>query len=99
MTDSDIQNIKKTSDGYIPTADKLLGANPTKVDKLLKLLKSKRGATIGQMQEASGWQAHSVRGFLSGTVRKKLGLTLASESNKQGVRRYRIASTGKAVAK
>lgn len=42
--------------------------------------------------KASGWQAHSVRGLWSGTVRNKLGLALLSESGKNGVRRYRIES-------
>jgi hypothetical protein len=40
---------------------------------------------------ASGWQAHSVRGFLSGTLKKKHGLTVASEKA-DGIRRYRIAA-------
>ena len=63
---------------------------PTKADAVLKLLKSSRGATIAAMMEATGWQAHSVRGFLSGTVKKKLGLTLDSETGKDGARRYRV---------
>jgi hypothetical protein len=44
------------------------------------------------MMEITGWKAHSVRGFLSGMVRKKLGLTLESDIGKDGQRRYRIRS-------
>ena len=68
----------------------------TKSDALLKLLRSSKGATIAAMMEATGWQAHSVRGFLSGTVKKKLGLNLASETGKDGARRYRIVDAPKA---
>jgi hypothetical protein len=64
----------------------------TKSETLLKLLRTKRGASVAQMQEASGWQAHSVRGFLSGTVKRKLGLTLIAETSKDGSKRYRIDS-------
>ncbi len=56
---------------------------------VITLLKNPRGTTIGAIMKATGWQQHSVRGFLAGVVRKKLGLTLQSEKN-DGNRIYRI---------
>lgn len=70
--------------------------NATKSDTVLKLLGSSKGATIAAMMDATGWQAHSVRGFLSGTVKKKLGITVQSETGKDGARRYRIVDAPKA---
>ena len=57
---------------------------------MLKKLKAAKEATLPMLMEATGWQAHSVRGFLSGTVGGKLGLTLVSEVRKDGARRYRV---------
>ncbi|MBO6540456.1 MAG: DUF3489 domain-containing protein [Rhizobiaceae bacterium] len=68
----------------------------TKAEAMLKLLRSSKGATIAAMTEATGWQAHSVRGFLWGTLRKKLGFTVASDIGKGGTRRYRIVDQTKA---
>lgn len=62
----------------------------TKIDATVKLLRRRNGATIGDLMDATGWQAHSVRGCLSAVVRKRLGLTLVSATGKDGVRRYRI---------
>ena len=45
------------------------------------MLHSKQGATIATMMQATGWQPHSVRGFLTAVVRKKLGLSLVSEKS------------------
>jgi hypothetical protein len=66
------------------------GAEPSKTDLVLKKLRLARGVTIAQITEVTGWQPHSVRGFLSAVVRKKLGLNLASETGKDGQRRYRL---------
>jgi Protein of unknown function (DUF3489) len=62
----------------------------TKHDRVLSLLNRRGGATIHEMMEATGWQQHSVRGFLAGTVKKKLGLNLTSTKAEGELRRYRI---------
>jgi Protein of unknown function (DUF3489) len=63
-----------------------------KIERLLKKLRSPKGVSLAAMMEATGWQAHSVRGFLSGILRKKLGHNLVSEVGKDGVRRYRVSA-------
>lgn len=65
-------------------------AGVTKHDNILTLLSRREGATIPEMMETTGWQQHSVRGFLAGTVKKKLGLTLVSSKTSRELRRYRI---------
>lgn len=62
----------------------------TKSASLIALLKTKRGATLPEMMKATGWQQHSVRGFLAGTLRKRHGLKAVSEKPEDGPRRYRL---------
>ena len=57
------------------------------------MLQSPVGATIAAMMKATGWQQHSVRGFLAGVVRKRLKLRLASKKV-DGTRIYRIIAAG-----
>ncbi len=66
----------------------------TKKQIALSLLERSKGASIVEIQGALGWQAHSVRGFLAGTVRKMPGVILVSEKAEDGPRRYRVEAAG-----
>jgi hypothetical protein len=72
--------------------------NASKQQQCLELLARRDGATLDELVAATEWQPHSVRGFLSGTVKKKLGLTLVSSRDDNGSRRYRLDGTAKPVA-
>ena len=58
---------------------------------VLDLLKRAEGATLKEIMSATAWQAHSVRGFLSGSLGKKMGLKIESEKRADGVRAYKTA--------
>ena len=64
----------------------------TKAAKFLDLLKRSGGATGKDLMKATGWQAHSVRGFISGVLGKKMGLTVTSTKAEDGERRYSVKS-------
>ncbi len=66
----------------------------TKKQIALSLLRRSKGASIPEMRDAMGWQAHSVRGFLAGTVKKMPGVILLSEKSESGPRRYRVEASG-----
>ena len=101
MPDTDIQQLAPTT----PVDEKTTPAptvepKPTRPmppnkpvsrqNQVITLLRRKRGASLAELMEATGWQAHSVRGAISGTLKKKLGLPVTSE--RQGTRGlvYRI---------
>jgi Protein of unknown function (DUF3489) len=63
----------------------------SKQSRIIAMLQSPSGTTIAAMTKATGWQQHSVRGFLAGVVRKRLKLKLGSKKV-DGIRVYRIAA-------
>jgi hypothetical protein len=63
----------------------------TKQAKLIALLRRPGGATIDNLAKATGWQRHTVRGAISGALKKKLRLSVTSDKTKDGERVYRIA--------
>jgi len=67
----------------------LVASGGTKIQTVVNMLRAKQGASLEQLSKATGWQHHSVRGAISGNVKKKLGLNVTSERVK-GVRIYRI---------
>ena len=66
----------------------------TKLAILVDLVSRRDGATIADLTKATGWQSHSVRGAISGTLKKKLGLAVSSEKADGRGRVYRIAKRG-----
>jgi hypothetical protein len=62
----------------------------SKTAKILDLLKRPGRVTAKELMKATGWQPHSVRGFLSGTVGKKLGLAVTSTEGEDGERTYSV---------
>lgn len=62
----------------------------TKLSAVIEAMRHPGGATIAQMMASTGWQAHTVRGAISGMVRKRLGYSVVTEKGADGQRAYRI---------
>lgn len=71
-------------------------AKPTKIAIVTRLLSRPRGASLGDITSATGWQAHSIRSFLTG-LRKK-GLALEREQRRDGSTSYRLLKSGVVAA-
>ena len=67
----------------------------SKQEAVIAMLQRPEGATVHEVASAMSWQRHTVRGLFSGTLKKKLGLTLASAQEERG-RVYRIAAPERA---
>ena len=63
----------------------------SKTEIILNLLRRTKGGTLAEIMAATSWQAHSCRGFISGTLGRKMGLTVKSEKREDGTRVYSIA--------
>lgn len=73
-------------------ATKVAKAKPaSKLEQLEAMLRRPDGATIAQLTKALSWQAHSIRGAMSGSLKKKLGLKIAADKVEGADRVYRIA--------
>ena len=79
-----------TDDQPEPGPAPAIGRKGTKQATLIAMLQRPQGATLQQIAEANGWQLHTARGFISGVLKKKLGLTVTSEKVPELGRIYRI---------
>jgi hypothetical protein len=83
---------KKAAKGAKKAAKPSVPREFSKKQIVLDLLRRKTGATMAEIMKATDWQAHSVRGFISGALGKKMGLKVESTRSESGERCYRIAA-------
>jgi hypothetical protein len=92
-------NPRRKPQAVSPAASRRRSApTKSKQDLVIQMLRRQSGVTINDIIAKTGWQPHSVRGFFSGLVRKKLNLPLVSDVGKDGVRRYHITSVASSKA-
>jgi len=91
-----VPNPRKTKPDPAPTPQSTDAPKPvavragTKQAQIIALLQRPEGASIGEIVEVTGWQAHSARGMISGALKKKLGLTVTSVKEQERGSVYRI---------
>ena len=74
------------------TKPKSAARSGSKAEKVLELMRRKEGATLAEIAKATDWQNHSIRGFVSGHVIKKMSLKVESKKSEAGERTYRIVT-------
>jgi len=92
MTKNNPKTNKRARATAAPAGDTPSATRPApsgKLGTIIGLLRQPGGATVAQMAEETGWQAHSVRGAIAGAIKKKHGLAVASEKTEAG-RVYRV---------
>ncbi|UWQ90419.1 DUF3489 domain-containing protein [Rhodobacteraceae bacterium M382] len=89
QTKKPLRKAEKTSKSAIAPKTPRTG---TKQAQLITMLQTRDGASINEMAAATGWQAHTIRGAISGALKKKLGLDVSSEKTDGRGRIYRILS-------
>lgn len=85
---------KSTARNKSKAPKKITAARTTKKQTCLTMLARGDGATIEQLQKATGWQPHSVRGFLAGVAKRQPEQTLTSDKVENKARRYRLVAEG-----
>ena len=91
-TDASLEaDVTAAEASFTPSATTPRTRDNSKQAEVIRMLKRPEGATIRQICEATGWQAHTVRGTFAGAFKKKLGLTLTSDKAAGGERVYRVA--------
>jgi hypothetical protein len=83
---------KQAGKAQAPHSEARRGRQTSKADQILRLLKRASGATLDELTEATKWQPHTVRGFISGALRKRSGVAVESRRREDGARVYRINS-------
>jgi hypothetical protein len=91
VSSTDITNLKDAGNTDAPCRAIRPG---TKLAKIIECLRQPSGATIAQMMLGTGWQAHTIRGAISGVIKKKLGLNVVSAKGPEGERVYRSIDEG-----
>jgi len=81
---------KETATKPAKAAGKSQARDGSKKAAVIQLLRRKEGATAAEIAKLTKWQPHTIRGFISGTVSKKMKLTVESTRNEQGERLYRV---------